>query len=325
MSTRKSPARTIEPVTDVIVRPQPIQTLRDHFSFSQLSMYLRCSMQYYFRYVLGLKERPKLDLVRGKAGHSALERNARHKLKHQQDQPLEQILDTFNDDFTKQLNDFEKSDFSPGEKPDQTKDQTVQGLTIWRMRDAAKIEPQAVELEFLIPIPPTEDHHEEVKPVNGRIDIISRRPTARNRRGTLIGTPKMTVIDDKFPGRKPSNALEAVLMSDQLTLYDYVLMQAGKKVDALGHEYFIPPTKTLAARVETTYRATKAMSDEARQSRHARLLYKLRTVARAIRAGIFIPTDDPKDCAWCGYRERCQSSLVKDDYEAMQIRAKTSV
>lgn len=309
-------------VTDVIIQPQPFDTQRDHFSFSQLSMYLRCSMQYYFRYVLGLKERPKLDLARGRAGHEALEANARFKIETKSDHTVEQLLDNFSTSFDKEVAELESGDLEPGQKPGDTKDQTVETLRLWRLRDAPKIEPHAVELEFLIPLPPTEEHHDEIKPINGKIDRIDSRPIVMTPRGRPV--VKTTVTDEKFPSRKPSNALELALMSDQLTLYDLVMSRAGKPVDVLALEHFIPPTKTLPARVELSTRNPAAMRPAARQARHERLLYKLRTVARAIRAGIFVPTDDPKDCGWCGYRERCQYSLVKSDYEAMMIRAKTT-
>lgn len=313
--------RTISHVTDVIIPPKPFDTDRDHFSFSQLSMYLRCSMQYYFRYILGLKERPNLDLARGRAGHTSLEMNARHKVQTKSDQSVEQILDNFSTTFDAEVADLEPGDIEPGRKPGDTKDQTVEALRLWRLRDAAKITPHAVELEFLIPLPPTEDHHDEIKPINGKIDLINTRPIVMVPRARPV--LKTNVVDEKFPARKPSNALEQALMSDQLTLYDLVLARAGKPVDALGLEHFIPPTKTLPARVEVSWRAREAMKPAARKARHERLLYKLRTVARAIRAGIFVPTDDPKDCSWCGFRERCQFSLVKSDYDAMMIRSKT--
>jgi len=285
-------------------------------------MYLRCSMQYYFRYVLGLKERPKLDLARGRAGHESLEANARHKVATKSDQTVEQILDNFSTSFDREVAELEPGDLEPGQKPGETKDLTVETLRLWRLRDAPKIQPHAVELEFLIPLPPTEEHHDEVKPINGKVDLVSTRPVILTPRGRPV--PKLTIVDEKFPSRKPSNALELALMSDQLTLYDLVLSRAGKPPDVVGLEHFIPPTKTLGPRVELSIRNPAAMRPQARKARHERLLYKLRTVARAIRAGIFVPTDDPKDCSWCGFRERCQYSLVKSDYDAMMIRARST-
>ena len=285
-------------------------------------MYLRCSMQYYFRYVLGLKERPNLNLTRGKAGHTALELNARYKIANEVDQSAEEIIDIFSTEFGKGVAQLEPSDLAPDDNPGKEKDNTVETLRLWRLRDAPKIQPHSVELEFLIPIPATEDHHDEVKPINGKIDLVSTRPVIMSPRGRPVR--KLSVEDAKFPSRAPGNPLELALLSDQLSLYDYVLTQAGKAPEVIGFEHFIPPTKKNPARVEFTARPPAAMKPAARAARHQRLLYKLRTAARGIKAGIFLPTDDPKDCSWCGFRERCQVSLVKSDYEAMMIRAKTA-
>jgi CRISPR/Cas system-associated exonuclease Cas4 (RecB family) len=305
------------------VRPL-IASTRPHFSFSQLNMFLRCSMQYYFRYVLGLKERPNLNLARGSAGHEALELNAKHKMLEKIDQPVEQILDNFSTAFDHELKDFESGDLAPGEDPGREKDATTEILRYYRLSKrgdgAEAITPKAVELDFTIPIPPTEEHHDEIKPITGKIDIISerRRIVIPNGRPVL----RTEVLDHKFPSRKPSNVEELALLSDQLTTYDLVLTRAGVPTTDLGFEHFIPPTKTIGPRVEVTYRPREAMTPERRASRHQRLLYKLRQAARDIRDGRWIPVDDPKTCSWCGYRKICQDSLAKDDYEAMLLRGR---
>lgn len=300
-----------------------IETTRPHFSFTQLAMFLRCSFQFYFRYVLGLKERPNLNLARGSAGHVALELNAKSKMQTGVDQSVEQILDTFSDAFAKELATLEPSDLEPGDNPDREKDTTAEILRYYRLSKkddgAAASTPKAIELDFTIPIPPADDGF-EVKPITGKIDKIATRqriiiPNARP-------VERTEVLDAKFPSRKPSGVEQLAELSDQLTVYDFVLTQAGVPTADVGFEHFIPPTKTIGPRVERTYRPLVAMTPERRASRHQRLLYKLRQAARQIQAGIFIPTDDPKDCSWCGFRTMCQYSLAKDDYTAMLIRGK---
>jgi hypothetical protein len=297
-----------------------VQSTRPHFSFSQLSLFLRCSMRYYFRYVLGIPEKPALNLVRGIAGHKALELNSKHKMATKVDQPLEQILDTFATEFDKGLAKMSKDDFEPGENPGLQKDQTTEILRVYRLDPdgALATTPKAVELDFTVPLPATEKHHEEMKPITGKIDEIAERrriviPRARPVKRTGI-------IDNKFPSRKPSNVLELAELSDQLTMYDLVTTRAGVPTDDLGFQHFIPPTKTIGPRIERTYRPPHAMTPERRTARHERLLYKLRQAARQIGAGIFQPQDDPRVCSTCPYRKMCQYSLAKSDYEAMLIR-----
>lgn len=289
-----------------------------HFSFTQLQMLLRCGFQYMFRYKEGLKERPNLPMANGSAGHLSLQLNNLHKIETQEDQSLEQILDNYSAEFTKQLSEFEKSDLSPADNPDATKDLTVQSLTIFRGKEAPKITPLSAEVEFLVPITKENDTDEPILPIKGFIDTIQKRE--RIILPNAGPTPRIEVIDYKFPSRKPSDSAQRAMLSDQLTMYDMVLSKAGKPPDDVGFMNFIPPTKTIPARIEAAYRPIEMMRSKARESRHARLIYKLRTAARMIRENLFMPTDDPKVCAWCGYRDRCQNSLVKNDYEAMLLR-----
>lgn len=300
------------------------ETIRPHFSFSQLSMFLRCSMQYYFRYVLGLKERPNLNLTRGIAGHKALEINARHKMTTGEDQTSEEIIDNFTTHFDKKFTELTPEDIEPGEDPGKEKDLTIEVLRTWRLKPehAASITPKAVELEFTMPLPVSDEFPEEIKPITGRIDQINERARIVTPNGKPV--TRTEVLDEKFPARKPSNTQDLVDLSDQLTMYDMVLTNANVPTADLGMEHFIPPTKTLGPRIERTYRSLRLITPEARATRQQRLLYKLRQAARQIAAGIFIPTDDPRTCSWCGFRDRCQLSLVKSDYDALLIRNKES-
>ena len=283
-------------------------------------MYLRCSMQYYFRYVLGLKERPKLYMSNGSAGHTALELNSKNKIATGADQKLEEILQNYHDAFDKEIKDFEKSDFKPDDDPGTTKNVTDQILTVYRHRIAPDIRPIAVELDFTVPLPATEDFEFETKPMQGKIDLVASR--GRIMQPNAKPMDRKGVFDNKFPQRLPSNLQDLADINDQTTVYDMALTMAGAPPDDLGFIHFVPPTKTIASRIITTYRSAELMKPENRLRRHQRLLYKIRTTARAIAHGIFIPTDDPRICAGCGFRDRCQFSLVKNDYDALMIRQK---
>lgn len=292
----------------------------DHTSFSQLNMYLRCSMQYYFRYVLGKKERPKLTMARGKAGHEAVELNAVHKMATKEDQTTEQILDNFSTAWDRELSEFTPKDFDPGEVPGKEKDNTAEALRLYRGKVAINETPEAVELEFLVPIPQSEEHQEAVKPVAGRIDIINRV-----KRVIVPGAKaveRTEVKDRKFPSRLPSNQQNTADMSDQLSLYDLVMTAAGKPTNDLGFQHFVPPTKTIGPRIIDVYRSPQLMLPKPRAARHERIIYKLRTAARGIRKGIFLPQDDPRVCNNCGFRDICQFSLAKKDYDYLQLRSR---
>jgi hypothetical protein len=101
-----------------------------------------------------------------------------------------------------------------------------------------------------------------------------------------------------------------------------VLTQAGVQTADVGYMHLIPPTKTIGPRIIRTYRSPELMKPAARAARHARLLFKLRSAAKQIAAGIWNFADDPRVCSTCPYRKVCQGSLAKDDYTALQIRGR---
>lgn len=272
-------------------------------------------MQYYFRYILGLKERPNLRLANGKAGHAAVEYNAIHKMKQGDDLPAEAILDRFSDAFDSETSELEPSDIGPDENLGRTKDETTETLRFFRHRHAPRSTPLAVEQEFTLVIPPTEDFEEPIKPIIGRIDIIQTRTEEHP-----LALPKTEVIDNKFVARMYNQ--NKVDMDEQPTMYDMVMTKAGMQTDNLGFQLFLPPNRKDGPRVIQLLRSPEYMTPAMRQARHVRLLYKLRTVAREIRLGLFKPVDNPIVCASCGFRERCQFSLVKSDYDALMIRQK---
>lgn len=302
-----------------------IPDVTDHRSYSQFSLWERCSLAYYYRYVLNWSERPSLALANGKAGHGAVEYNLLHKLNTEDDAPLENILDVFATQYDQQTHELEPTDLRPGEDIGQTKDLTINTLTHYRIKEAPLVKPIAVESEFRLDIPPTEEHDFPMPPVIGRIDLIGKRPTLTDeeRRRMSLETiwdrnPALTeVIDHKFVKRLKSQ--KDVDFSDQLTLYDMVMAKAGLPTDRLGLELFVPPNTREGPRIIQVFRSPELMTDEVRQERHKRLTYKMRTIERAIQSGIFVPKDDPMVCSFCGFFEQCQGTTV-DKWTALKVR-----
>lgn len=273
-----------------------------HISFSQISTYLRCSMQYYFAYVLRLRSRPSLALAIGSGGHTALEYNGRHKIKTGEDLALPDLLDAGSDFIDVETQNLEKSDLKPNDDPGSSKDRALATLKIYRVRDAFKVTPAGVEVEFNLDL--NEPNEEPIRLINGKIDLI---------------TTDNVIEDYKFIGKARSQT-EADI-SPQLTLYSKVFQTlTGKLPSNTGYRMFIMGDRpTSGVDTRTMYRDPRLMTPEAQESRFARLAFQFRQVEKAIKNAIFVPTDDPKTCSWCGYRDRCQSSLVTD-LEAAQIR-----
>ena len=268
-------------------------------------MYLRCSMQYWFRYVLGLKERPKLAMSVGRGGHSALEYNARHKIKTGEDLPVVDLMDSASDFIDVETSNLDKIDLD-GQDKGVAKDRALSTIRIFGVRDAKNVHPAGVEVEFNLDL--NEPNKEPIRIINGKIDLIDE---------------DSGVEDYKFIGRARSQ--NEVDISPQLTLYGKVFQAlTGRIPSRTGYRMFIMgdrPTSIPDTRL--LLRDASLMTPEAQNKRFARLAFQFRQVERGIRSGVFVPTDDPKTCAWCGYRDRCQASLV-NDMEAAQLRRETS-
>ncbi len=93
-----------------------------HLSVTQLKMYLRCPLQYEFRYIKGMKIPPAGVMTLGKSIHSTLEENYRQKIETRQDLPLDFWTDYFSDTWQKSL---EETVFEKDEKPGDMKDDGI--------------------------------------------------------------------------------------------------------------------------------------------------------------------------------------------------------
>lgn len=315
----------VEPDTDTegYIRP----TI-PHISYSQLAMYSRCGQQYKFRYGLGLKEKPKVSLALGKGGHTALEFNTKRKLKTGEDAPLEELLQVASDQMDHYLREMPRSEYEADVEPGHTKDKFLEATKVYRQRDAPAIKPLVAELEFNLDlnpyVPEGTELPEPLRIVNGKIDVIYNDDQFF---GSPLSAP-VGVEDYKFIAKKKN--IEEVNLSTQLTLYSGVVKaRTGKWPTKLGIRQMYQgsqakkPDPNNGPDSIPLMREPQYMTPEALEKRMARLVYQFSQAEKGIRAGVFIPVDDPRTCSWCGYRERCQDSLV-NDIQAAKLRATTT-
>lgn len=285
-----------------------------HLSFSQLQMYLRCGMQYYFRYILGLKEPPALAPTAGTAGHNAVEADGRRKIRTGMNMSLDEMLDFFSSTYELKTKDVE---LKPDEDMGRTKDQIVSSLAIYHQTIAPKILPLSVERSFSLEIP-------KARPVQGRIDLVS---LSQKRTPIWATNSKAQIWDNKFTMSRRAKSQLEIDTSPQLSTYDMAFEQeTGKAPETVGIIQFMPPGQNATrypAQVSVIARSPEMMTPEARERRKARTTHQYQTAEAGIAAGIFIPTDNPMTCGWCGFRERCQNALV-DTWAATQIREETN-
>lgn len=266
-----------------------------HFSFTQMSMYLRCGMQYYFRYIKGIIQPPSLPLQSGKALHEALEYNGKHKMSKGEDMPvtdLNDVLVSSHDKYTGELEDETKNAIG------KDKDESLGMLGLYRRTQAPRISPLAVEYQFEVDIN-QEDNDFEYLPVIGAVDVFASLPDPRE--GPTKGKHIIALEDFKKVSRRKSQT--EVDLTPQLTLYDYVFsLQTDAMTDVVGLRQF--GFNRDGPFSQPIYR-TPAPKQE-RVARWTRVQNQLRRVQEAIKLGVFIPVDDPRVCSWCGYRDICQ-------------------
>jgi CRISPR/Cas system-associated exonuclease Cas4 (RecB family) len=271
-------------------------------SFSQINMYSRCGIQYYFRYVEGIIVPPASALILGKAFHKAQEEEYKHKLETKQDMPISIVTDLFAEeverDFSQDvlLKDEEKT-IGKTQVRDRIKDNGINMLTEYYYSVAVNTMPEAVEKEFTI----TEDFPllmdsntglivELPAPVKGYIDLI---------------TDKNEVIDTKTSSKTPTK--DTAEKSQQLTIYALGYKEIyGTLPEKLRLDCIIQPGKKSPSRVVTLETTRNIEQIE-------RLARRIARVAQGIKAGVFIPPDQGSwACSYCGYRdiEICKEYLI---------------
>lgn len=240
-----------------------------HLSVTQLRMYLRCPLQYYFRYLCSLKIPPTGDLTLGRTVHGTLEDNYRQKIETRRDLPLDQVRDIFSERWEEQA---QQTLFQDNEKPGQFKDDGIRLLETYHHEVAPRVQPVEVEREFLLDTGVTE------LPLKGYLDLIDENGT---------------IIDHKTTRRAyPAGAAEKDI---QLTAYSLAYRSLyGKDENGVRLDVLV---RTKQPKIQQLP-ATRAQADIDRFLRLAE------HVEGAIKREVFYPNDNFM-CGVCGYQDMC--------------------
>jgi putative RecB family exonuclease len=245
--------------------------VRNHISVSQIKMFLRCPLQYKFRYIDGLKISPTSSLTLGKSIHSALESNYSQKITSKQDLPGEKILDLFSDRWEKEA---VETLFSEDEKAGMVKDDGVKMVRAYHDQISPTIQPRLVEHEFNLSF---ENVDYTLKGIIDLVDVEGR------------------IIDHKTAKR--SMAPDDVAADIQLTCY------------ALAYRsLFGAPEKELRFDVMVRTKVPKLQQIPTTRTQEdiQRFLKIVGFVSKAIQSGIFYPCGNRQVCSWCGYYGLCE-------------------
>jgi putative RecB family exonuclease len=241
-----------------------------HLSVTQLKMFLRCPLQYEFRYIKHLKVPPSGALTLGKAIHSVLEKNYRQKIKTKQNLPVEHWKDLFSDTWEKNA---KETIFKEDEKPGTMKDDGIKLLQTYHNNIAPKIQPVGVEKEFLIEL-------EHLKhPILGYIDLID---------------DKGYIIDHKVSKRSWPKGKEHTDL--QLTAYSLAYKQLeGKKEKGLRFDVMVRNKEP----------KIQQLSTKRNQQDINRFKKLIVYVSCSIENSIFYPNENYM-CPSCGYADLCK-------------------
>ena len=241
-----------------------------HLSVTQLKMYLRCPLQYFFRYVCGLKVPPTGDLTLGKTVHQSLDDNYRQKIKSHTDLPISDVTGLFSEHWDREA---QTTEFQKDEKPGNIKDEGVSILNTYFKYVAPTVQPVDVEREFLIDTPTT------TVPIKGYIDLVDDQGW---------------IIDHKTTKRSyPDNSIAKDI---QLTAYAmaYRALQ-GRNENGVRLDVMV---RSKQPRMQQLY----GKRTEADIGRFLRLAEQ---VERGIKSGVFYPADN-YTCGICGYQGMCE-------------------
>lgn len=205
----------------------------EHLSVTQKGMFERCPLQYWFRYVKGVKTRPSAALRVGSRTHETLEVNFSRKMKEGTDLPLDRFCGDWEERFSEDVKDtsVDWEQRNPGEYRtaflgskvsvrDAGRTATRGGLLpLIRNTHCPPLHPQLVEERFELVVEPGLS-------IVGVIDFYG-----------IDAHGKLTVRDWKVGGAaKPQSETD---VSHQLTLYHHVVRKQGLKVQGVAHDFMV--------------------------------------------------------------------------------------
>jgi putative RecB family exonuclease len=260
-------------------RSCPVLATRPHWSYSQISQYLRCPLQYYFERILKL-ERPFVPsaMALGSAVHQGLAEYHRH-LKLNEPLPASCVQETF-------LNAWQASeDRQPVQfKEKETRDELLaQGISLLElyMQEPPPENIVAIEEAMLVPLFTSRGECLE-KPLMAVLDLLSRDAHG------------LVVSEYKTSGRRYSE-LETEMML-QATAYALAVQERYDERPGVRYVVLVKTKKPQVQYLETI-RTDADIS---------RLGDVVQAVERAIQAEAFYPVESTMNCSGCPFYRQCR-------------------
>lgn len=253
---------------------------RPHWSYSSISQYLRCPLQYFFQRVLGLPCRTiSSGLALGSAVHAALAEYHR-RLKNRDEIESGAVLKVFQDDWAeKEAN--ETILFRDGDTREDSIAQGTHLLEIY-LREPPLEGIVAVEERLLVPLYNSQGEYLE-NPLIAIADLITDAEQV------------LTVREFKTSGRAYSAS--DVESSLQPTCYVHAIRETQGRDANVEYTVLVKTKTPKIQRIQTSRYADDC----------ERLGDLVQSIQRAVDLGIFYPVESPMNCSTCPYREPCRN------------------
>ena len=252
---------------------------RAHWSYSAISQFLRCPLQYFFQRVLSLPSHSiGCGLVMGSAVHAGLAEYHR-RVKEQESIDKEAIFKVFHECWGEKETK-EKVLFRDGDNRDDSIGQGINLLEIY-LREPPPEKIVAIEHRFLVPLCNSRGEYLET-PLVAITDLITTNDEC------------LTVQEFKTSGRAYSES--EVGSSLQPTCYVHAVNERLGQVPNVEYTILVKTKNPKVQRLKTSRYADDC----------GRLGDLVQTIQRAVDLGIFYPVESPMNCSTCPYRQPCR-------------------
>ena len=242
----------------------------DHISITQVKTYLRCPLEYKFKYIDGLYMPQSGAVTLGKSMHRAIEQNYRQKIETKHDLPLRNMIEIFNEAYDYLLPETE---FDSGENAEMLRREGMRLLSIYHAVISPNIQPEMVEQQFSIRLRGLD------VPLVGIVDLVDENGI---------------IIDHKTAKRSYNS--QTVERDLQLSVYAMAYRALTKR-----RENGVRLDVMVRGRKPKIQRLAGKRSDN-QLRRHANVIRKVR---EAIEKEIFYPNESYY-CNICKYTKFCE-------------------
>ena len=245
-------------------------------SASSISTYLKCPMQWYFRYIEGKRIPPNGVMYLGTQWHKMAEDNYTQKVKTKKDRALNHMKEFFAASFDLGLKNTEVVFENGAKEKGELKDRGVIITGLYGTKISPTVQPLYIEEKFLIKV---EGAHKEL---TGFWDVLDNKGYVRDNKSK-----------SKCPGQ---NDVDNNL---QLSIYSLAYRTIFKKKETGLTLDCAISTKVPYVEIMRTTRTNNDVADITRV---------ILGVEKAVKTGIFYPKSDGWHCSekWCGFWYLCK-------------------